>query len=108
MKTTLIKTTGQPMTAACLGMPAAALSFVAPTTSGLGGFEGSDLSAVWTIMRDERPMSALVAAGGANYGHVYAASAGNTQQALPQQHSRTSQHHAERAFRGPEPWRERT
>ena len=107
MKTTLIKTTGQPMTAACLGMPAAALSFVAPTTSGLGGFEGSDLSAVWTIMRDERPMSALVAAGGANIGHVYAASAGIPQQVM-QQDSKKSQHHAERAFRGPEPWRDRT
>jgi len=81
------------MTATCFGMPAAPLSFVAPSTSGVGGFEGSDLSALWTIMRDERPMSALVAAVGANHGYVYAAGAGN---------------HQQRALRGPEPWRERT
>lgn len=93
MKTTLIKTTGQTMTAACFGMPAASVSFVAPITSGLGGFEGSDLSALRTMARDERPMSAFVAAGAANQGVVYAAGAGN---------------HQQRAFRGPEPWRERT
>lgn len=93
MKTTQIKTTGQPMTAACFGMPATLLSLVAPKTSGLGGFEGSDLSAMWTITRDERPMSAPVAASAANHGGVYAAGAGN---------------HQQRAFRGPEPWRERT
>jgi hypothetical protein len=108
VKTTLIKTTGQPMTAACFGMPAAALSFVTPIAlPGLGGFEGSDLSALWTITRDERPMSALVAAGGANVGHVYAAGAGIPQQVM-QQDSKKSQHYAERAFRGPEPWRDRT
>ncbi|MFC1432882.1 hypothetical protein ACEZDB_19760 [Streptacidiphilus sp. N1-3] len=107
MKTTLIKTTGRPMTAACFGMPAAALSFVAPAIPGFGGLEGSDLSALWTITRDERPTSALVAAVGANRGYVYAAGAGNHQQVLAQ-NSKKSQHHAERTFRGPEPWRERT
>jgi len=113
VKTTLIKTTGRPMTAACFGVPAAALSFVAPmplpgrvSLPGLGGFEGSDLSALWTITRDERPMSALVAAVGANRGYVYAAGAGNPQQVM--QSSKKSQHHAERAFRGPEPWRDQT
>ena len=114
MKTTLIKTTGRPMTAACFGMPVAALSFVAPmpvpgavSLPGLGGFEGRDLSALWTITRDERPMSALVAAVGANHGSVYAAGAGNAQAAV-KQGSKMSQQHAERAFRGPEPWRELT
>ncbi len=107
MKTTLIKTTGRPMTAACFGMPAPALFFAAPIAlPGLGGFEGSDLSALWTITRDERPMSALVAAVGANRGYVYAAGAGKHQQVL-QQNSKMSQH-AERAFRGPEPWRDHT
>jgi hypothetical protein len=107
VKTTLIKTTGQPVAATCFGMPAAR-SFVAPVAlPGLGGFEGSDLPTLWTITRDERPMSALVAAVGANRGHVYAAGAGNHQQVM-QQNSKKSQHHAERAFRGPEPWRDRT
>jgi hypothetical protein len=107
------------MTAACLGMPAA-LPFAA---SLLGGFEGSDLSvistgidtsrvegglAIWTIMRDERPMSASVAAAAANHGYVYAAGAGNTGTAVEQLDKKQSQHHAERAFRGPEPWRKRT
>jgi hypothetical protein len=111
VKTTLIKTTGRPMTAACFGMPVAAPSLVAPmavpgsvSVLGLGGFEGRDLSALWTITRDERPMSALVAAVGANSGSVYAAGAGNP----VEQGSKMSQHHAERAFRGPEPWRELT
>ncbi|MFC1417373.1 hypothetical protein [Streptacidiphilus cavernicola] len=100
MKTTLIKTTGQPM-AACFGMPVSALSSVAPIAlPGLGGFEGSDLSAMWTIERDERPLSALVAAVGANHGSVYATSAGNHQQA--------AQYNAERPFRGPDPWRDLT
>jgi hypothetical protein len=113
VKTTLIKMTGRPMAAACFGMPVAALSFVAPmpipgsaALLGLGGFEGRDLSALWTITRDERPMSALVAAVGANHGSVYAAGAGNAQAAVKQS-SKMSQH-AERAFRGPEPWRELT
>jgi hypothetical protein len=107
VKTTLIKTTGQPMTAACIGMPAAALSFVAPTA--LGGFEGSDLSGLWTITRDERPMSALVAAAaGANRGYVYAAAGAGNQQQVMQHDSEMSQHHAGRTFRGPEPWRERS
>lgn len=119
MKTTLIKTTGRPMTAACLGMPAA-LPF---TASLLGGFEGTDLSVIssgtgtsgvegglgiWTIMRDERPTSAHVAAAAANYGHDYAAGAGNLRAAVAPQNQKQSQHHAERAFRGPEPWRVRT
>ncbi|MFC1412043.1 hypothetical protein ACEZCY_23625 [Streptacidiphilus sp. N1-12] len=110
MKTTLIKTTGRPMTAACFGMPAAALSFVAPAIPGFGGLEGSDLSALWTITRGAgipSDPSALVAAVGANRGYVYAAGAGNHQQVLAQ-NSKKSQHHAERTFRGPEPWRERT
>ncbi|MEY9963202.1 hypothetical protein ABIA33_001235 [Streptacidiphilus sp. MAP12-16] len=123
MTTNLIKTTGRPMTAACLGMPAAALPVFAPVLGGFGGFgsgvEGSDLSstgtgvdairvegvlATWTIMRDERPMSAPVAAVAADYGYAYAASAGNNQPNAKQ----SPQHHAVRSIRGPEPWKERT
>ncbi|WP_152626670.1 hypothetical protein [Streptacidiphilus carbonis] len=100
--TTLIKLTGRPMTAACLGAPAAVLPIPAPILAGLGGFgAGSDVTGVegglatWMTMRDERPMSASVAAVEANRGHVYAPGAGNHQQ------------YASKAYRGPEPWRDR-
>lgn len=100
MKTTLIKLTGRPMTAACLGVPAALLSIPAPILGGFGA--GSDMTGVegglatWMAMRDERPMSASVAAVEANNGRVYAAGAGNHQQ-----------YDASKASRGPEPWRDR-
>jgi hypothetical protein len=58
------------------------------------GVEGG--LATWMTMRDERPMSAAVAAVEANLGHVYAAGAGNHQQ-----------YSASKAYRGPEPWRDR-
>ena len=103
MKTTLIKLTGRPMTAACLGVPAALLSIPAPILGGFGGFgAGSDMTGVegglatWMTMRDERPMSASVAAVEANNGRVYATGAGNHQQ-----------YDASKASRGPEPWRDR-
>jgi len=129
--TNLIKTTGRPMTAACLGMPVAVLPAVAALLGGSAGHasEGSGLHfattgidairvngdlGLWTTMRDERPMSAPVAAVAASHGYGYAAGAGipqknNAQQNNPEQNKQQAQqYHAERAFRGPEPWRERT
>ncbi len=125
MTTTMIKTTGLTITAAaCLGMPAVSLKsavslpefgfaagfgFGAGLDAVLGG--GSDLPLVGNglgnglgAIRDERPMSASVAAAAVEDGHVYAAGAGNHRSAKQQ----SEQQHTMWAFRGPGPWKERT
>jgi hypothetical protein len=108
--TTMIKTTGLSITAApCLSMPAVLLPV--PGLVGLVGFGGlgvSDVSIAGTglmAIRDERPMSASVAAeAAANQGYVYAAGAGNHRSARKQ----NEQQHTMWAFRGPGPWKQPT
>ena len=105
MTTTLIKTTGRSLTATCTGMP----SVITPGFGGSGLFVPSTgLGALrGDVLRDERPMSASVAAEAAvNHGHDYAAGAGNHRAAKAQQQS--EQMHTMWAYRGPGPWKEPT
>lgn len=122
MTTTMIKTTGLTIKAAtCLGMPAAFVKPAAflPDSGFAAGFGfgagldaalgGSDLRLVGNgnglgAIRDERPMSASVAAVAVEHGHEYAAGAGNHRSAKRQ----SEQQHTMWAFRGPGPWKERT
>ncbi|MEZ0091036.1 hypothetical protein ABH925_002195 [Streptacidiphilus sp. EB129] len=115
MSTSLIKMTGRPMAAPCLGMPVSvrpSLSISLSTV--LGGFDAIRVEsgpALWTTMRDERPMSAAVAADAATSGYAYAAGAEKPQQQhAARQHAalNVAQNVARRAFRGPDPWRERS
>jgi hypothetical protein len=104
--TTTIKTTGLTLAAICTGMP----SVIAPSFDGSGLFASgtTGLGALRVeVLRDERPMSASVAAEAAvNDGFGYAADAGNHKAAKAQQQSRHM--HSMWAFRGPGPWKERT
>ncbi|MBC3842628.1 hypothetical protein GXW82_27985 [Streptacidiphilus sp. 4-A2] len=121
MKTTMIKTNGLTSTAAtCFGAPAAALPVLGLAggiglSNGFSGFGGGDLSIVDLSVvgtglfapRDERPMSASVAAAEAAAGQglgYAAAGAGNHRAAVKQ----SEQQHQMWAFRGPGPWKERT
>jgi len=119
--TTMIKTTGLTITAAaCPGMPAVSMKSVVslPESGFAAGFGfgagldavlggGSDLPLAGNglgAIRDERPMSASVAAVVVEDGHEYAAGAGNHRSAKQQ----SEQQHTMWAFRGPGPWKERT
>lgn len=116
MKTTMTKTIGLTSTAAtCFGAPAVVLSGSGLAGgNGFGGFGGSELTiadlslvgAGLIAFRDERPMSASVAAeAAASHGAGYAAAgAGNHRSAVKQ----SEQQHLMWAFRGPGPWKERT
>ena len=118
MTTTMIKTTGLTITAAtCFGMPAVSLpelGFAAGFGFGtgldavLGGSDlpmaGNGLGNGLGAIRDERPMSASVAAAAVEHGYEYAAGAGNHRSAKRQ----SEQQHTMWAFRGPGPWKERT
>lgn len=59
-------------------------------------------------MRDIRPLWALGAAVAAKADHGYATGAGTTRITQDQQHDQYHQTVSMRAFRGLEPWRERT
>ena len=120
MKTTMTKTIGLTSSAAtCFGAPAVALSGSGLVgRNGFGGFGGSDLAiadlslvgAGLIAFRDERPMSALVAAGAAaSHGAGYAAAgAGNHRSAATSAAKQSEQQYSMWAFRGPGPWKERT
>jgi len=115
VKTTMIKTIGLTSIAATrLG----ASSVVLPVPGlvgrhGFSGFSGSDLAVAdlclagsgLAVIRDERPMSAPVAAAAANNGFGYAATGAGNHRAGTKQ---SEQQHTMWAFRGPGPWRERT
>ena len=116
MKTTMIKTIG------LTSIPATPLGVSAVALSGSGlvgrndvsGFGGSELcmtnlslaGAGRLAFRDERPMSAPVAAeAAAGHGCGYAAAGAGNHRSVMQQ---PDQQHSMWAFRGPGPWKERT
>jgi hypothetical protein len=106
--TTTIKTSGLTLAATCTGMPSVILpsfdgsGLLASGTAGLGAFRVE-------VLRDERPMSASVAAEAAvNHGYVYAAGAGDHKAAKAAQQQSEQHMHSMWAYRGPGPWKERT
>ncbi|QMU67768.1 hypothetical protein [Streptacidiphilus sp. P02-A3a] len=116
MKTTMIKTIG--LTGSAATRPGAS-AVVLPVSGlvgrhGFGGFDGSDLAVAdlslagggsLAAIRDERPMSASVAAAAANLGFGYAAAGAGNHRAGTKQ---SEQQHTMWAFRGPGPWKQPT